>query len=213
MSEERKGYGKSSRQEWIPHWSLRLLYKLWMLLFGAAKIAAGAAATVLIICFICGIVFAGILGDYLQNDIMPMAGVDLGTVVTKQNSYLYYVDETDCTSITRAARYEPNQFLIMYDYAFRYIKMCYWKDRYRARLIQLMDYLFCRTSFACVERCFWRTKYNTTTPKRMVAMFTEQLCPDITPINLIHLVMRWCVKYRLLAVYYLVAYFHRWLGR
>lgn len=89
MAEERN---KSSRQEWTPHWSLRLLYRIWMFVFGAAKVAAGAAATVLIICFICVIVFAGILGDYLQNDIMPLAGVDLGSIVTKQNSYLYYLD-------------------------------------------------------------------------------------------------------------------------
>lgn len=92
MAEERKGYSKSSRQEWTPHWTLRLLYNAWMLLFGAAKVALGAAATVLIICFVCVVVFAGILGDYLQNDIMPLAGVDLGTIVTKQNSYLYYLD-------------------------------------------------------------------------------------------------------------------------
>ena len=91
MAEERNGRGMS-RQEWSPHWILRVLYKIWLFVFGAAKVALGAAATVLIICFVCGIVFAGILGDYLQNDIMPLAGVDLGTIVTKQNSYLYYLD-------------------------------------------------------------------------------------------------------------------------
>ena len=60
---------KMQRQEWNPHWSLKLLYGIWSVLFSAFKIAIGAAATVLLIVITCGIVFAGILGNYLQDNL------------------------------------------------------------------------------------------------------------------------------------------------
>lgn len=92
MADEKKRRAKRVRQEWVPHWTLRLLHRLWLLLFTVFKVALGAAATVVMICFICAVVFAGVLGDYLQDDIMPLSGLDLSNVTTKQNSYLYYVD-------------------------------------------------------------------------------------------------------------------------
>ena len=82
------------RQDWDPHWILKLLYKLWMLLFTAFKVAAGAAATVLLIVVVCMFVFVGILGDYLQDDILPDAQMDaiMEGYDHEQNSYMYYVD-------------------------------------------------------------------------------------------------------------------------
>ena len=56
------------------------------------KVAVGAAATVLLILIICGFTFMGTLGDYLQEDILPDAFVDLESYTMDQNSYLYYVD-------------------------------------------------------------------------------------------------------------------------
>ena len=81
---------KPPRQEWNPHWSLKALGKAWGVLFGAFKIALGAAATLVLIVGICVIVFMTLLGDYLQNDIAKMASVDLP--VTDQNSYVLYLD-------------------------------------------------------------------------------------------------------------------------
>ena len=81
------------RQDWKPHWTLGLLYRLWMIVFSAAKIALGAAATVLMICVICTFVFVGILGDYLQEDILPAAAdTDIEGYDLELNSYIYYVD-------------------------------------------------------------------------------------------------------------------------
>ena len=80
------------RQNWKPHWALQLLYRIWRGFFAAFKIAFGAAATVLLIGAICGFVFVGTLGDYLQNDILPMANLDVTNYDYEQNSYLYYVD-------------------------------------------------------------------------------------------------------------------------
>ena len=83
---------KPPRQNWAPHWSVSLLHKIWMVAFSLFKIAIGAAATVAIICGICALVFVGTLGDYLEGDILPQAGVDIGDYDFDLNSYAYYVD-------------------------------------------------------------------------------------------------------------------------
>ena len=83
---------KPPRQEWKPNFLLRLLYAAWRVAFGAFKIAAGAAGTVLMVVVICGFVFVGILGDYLQDDVLPMANIDIEDYDLEQNSYMYYVD-------------------------------------------------------------------------------------------------------------------------
>ena len=83
---------KLPRQKWRPNWLLSLLYGIWRAAFAVAKIAIGAAATVLLIGVICGFVFVGTLGDFLQDDILPMADMDMEGYDYEQNSYLYYVD-------------------------------------------------------------------------------------------------------------------------
>ena len=49
----------------------KTLRGLWMVLFGAFKVAVGAAATVAIIGMVCFMVLANATGDYLQEDIIP----------------------------------------------------------------------------------------------------------------------------------------------
>ena len=57
------------------------------------KIALGAAATVLLIVLICGTVFIGTLGDYLQEDILTEAADwSLDDYDLEQTSFIYYVD-------------------------------------------------------------------------------------------------------------------------
>ena len=80
------------RQEWKPNFLLRLLYAAWRVAFGAFKIAAGAAGTVLMVVVICAFVFVGVLGDYLQDDVLPMANIDIEDYDLEQNSYMYYLD-------------------------------------------------------------------------------------------------------------------------
>ncbi len=79
-------------QDWRPHWSLATVYKVWMAVFTAFKIALGALATVLLIAIVCGFAFVGVLGDYLENDILPNAGLVLENYDMEETSYLYYVD-------------------------------------------------------------------------------------------------------------------------
>ena len=93
MSEEKKKKDMPPRQDWQPHWALGMAYKIWMFIFAALKIFAGAAATVLLIGIVCGFVFVGILGDYLQEDILPLAGMEIEDVEMDKNSVMYYLDE------------------------------------------------------------------------------------------------------------------------
>ena len=93
MFEKRKKRVKPPRQDWKPHWTLNLLYKIWMFVFSTFKVAVGAAVTVLLIGVVCGFVFMGILGDYLQDDILPMANMDIEGVELDQPSTMYYIDE------------------------------------------------------------------------------------------------------------------------
>lgn len=92
MSENKKNKKAESRQDWhLPKW-LEVLRKIWMVLFTIFKVVAGAAVTVLMIVGICVFVFVGILGDYLQEDILPQSNVDMESYDHEQNSTLYYVD-------------------------------------------------------------------------------------------------------------------------
>ena len=84
---------KKPRQEWNPHWILKLLYTLLDLALSLFKIAVGAAVTVVLIVLICGVVFVGTLGDYLQEDIlMEAADWSIDDYDLEETSFIYYVD-------------------------------------------------------------------------------------------------------------------------
>ena len=92
-NEKRPRRRKKLRQEWNPHWSLKLLYMIFSVAGSVLKIALGAAATVLLIVLICGTVFIGTLGDYLQEDILTEAADwSLDDYDLVQTSFIYYVD-------------------------------------------------------------------------------------------------------------------------
>ena len=85
---------KQPRQDWTPNIFIQIICGAWKLAFGAFQIALGAICTVLLIGVVCAFVFAGVLGDYLQDDILPMANVDIENYDLEQNSYMYYVDSS-----------------------------------------------------------------------------------------------------------------------
>ena len=81
------------RQDWNPHWIIKLLYTAFSLAVSLLKIAVGAAATVLMILVICGIVFVGTLGDYLQDEILTEAqDWSIDDYDVEETSFMYYVD-------------------------------------------------------------------------------------------------------------------------
>ena len=90
---QRRRRVKKPRQEWNPHWLLKVLYTLGYLALSGVKIAIGAAATVLMILIVCAVVFVGTLGDYLQEDILTEA-VDwsMEDYDMEETSFVYHVD-------------------------------------------------------------------------------------------------------------------------
>ena len=90
MAEQNKK--KVQRQSWRPHPAVETAGKIWAVLFAVFKVVAGALATVIIIGGVCVSVFVGILGDYLEGDIAPLAVVDLDGFDLDQNSTVYYVN-------------------------------------------------------------------------------------------------------------------------
>ena len=85
---------KKPRQEWNPHWLLKVFYALWTTTVSVAKIAIGAALTVVLIVLVCGVVFVGTLGDYLQEDILTdAADWSIGDYDIEETSFAYYVDD------------------------------------------------------------------------------------------------------------------------
>ena len=90
---QRKKAVKPERQSWKPHWMPDAVYKMWLAVFAMFKIALGAAATVLLIAIVCGFVFLGILGAYLEDDIIPDAEMMKENYNMDQTSYIHYVDK------------------------------------------------------------------------------------------------------------------------
>ena len=88
----KKRKSQRPRQEWEPHWSLKAASGVIHSVAAVVKVALGAVATVLLILLVCGFVFVGILGDYLESDILPNAVEDLSGHKLEQTSYVYYID-------------------------------------------------------------------------------------------------------------------------
>ena len=91
--ENKKQPKKRIPQDWNPPAAVKVLYRIWRGVFAVAKVAAGAVATVLLIVLVSGFVFAGMLGDFLQDDILPEASLDLSDLSLDLNSTIYYIDE------------------------------------------------------------------------------------------------------------------------
>lgn len=83
---------KAPRQSWKPHWLPDTLYKVWLAVFAMLKIAMGALATVLLIVVVCGFAFVGILGQYLQDDILPDSEMVKENYEMDETSFIHYVD-------------------------------------------------------------------------------------------------------------------------
>lgn len=80
------------RQSWKPGALLLFLKGLWTTAYSVLKIALGALATAILIAGVCMVVFVGILGDYLENDILPNADAQLDNLLLDKTSYAYYID-------------------------------------------------------------------------------------------------------------------------
>jgi len=89
-----QGTHRVSRQNWKPGRFLSILRSVWTAVYSVFKIALGAVTTVLLVGIVCGFVFMFTLGDYLEGDIAPLAGVQLEGFDLNEPSYVYYLDES-----------------------------------------------------------------------------------------------------------------------
>lgn len=106
---------KSEQQAWESHWSLRYLQKIWMVMFAAFKVVVGAVSTVLLICCICGFVFAGLMASYLQEDIMPTAGMELGGYDLDLTSFIYNVNSEGQIEVLQQLYATTNREIATYE--------------------------------------------------------------------------------------------------
>lgn len=82
------------RQEWTPHWAVKSAFSVLSVVFSLIKIALGAVLTVSLIIVICGVVFVGTLGSYLQDDVLAKAAAwSIDDYDMEKTSFLYYVDK------------------------------------------------------------------------------------------------------------------------
>lgn len=94
MNEQNNGRKrKVSRQNWKPNGWLKFFYGLWTAFYTCIKIALAALATVVVIVGVCVVVFVGLLGQYLEGEIIPKAGVQIESFDLDQTSYVYYIDD------------------------------------------------------------------------------------------------------------------------
>lgn len=124
------------------------------------------------------------------------------------NEQLYCVDETDVGSITRSAKYDYMQFINIYEHAFQIARNTEWQDTEKQRLIQQLDYLFCRTAFACAKHVAEAGDSAQLDVSEFVHLFSENSRPDIKPMNGVHAFMKICIRHEWVLVFKLAAHIY-----
>lgn len=104
-----------SRQNWKPGKMLSILRGIWKAAYSVLKIALGAVATVLLIGAICGFIFVWTLGDYLEGEIAPQAGVQLEGFDLNEPSYVYYLDDSGNIQVLQKLYPELNREWATYE--------------------------------------------------------------------------------------------------
>ena len=110
---------KNRKREWkVPDGLLKTwnsLKKVMAVVLAALKVVGIALATVAIICVICGFVFVNVLGDYLENDIIPEAGMDLSNFDADLNSFVYHVDSNGDIKLLQRLHANNNREWVDYE--------------------------------------------------------------------------------------------------
>ena len=117
MNHEMNNQGKRrvSRQNWKMPKALKILRGIWAGVYSLLKIALGAVATVLLVGIVCGFIFLFTLGDYLEGDIAPLAGVQLEGFDLNEPSYVYYVDDSGNIQVLQKLYPELNREWVAYE--------------------------------------------------------------------------------------------------
>ena len=80
------------RQDWQPGRTVATLLKIWRVVFVTAKILLGAVSTVALVFIVCAFVLMGVLGDYVEEEILPNATLILENYNMDEPSYVYFTN-------------------------------------------------------------------------------------------------------------------------
>jgi len=117
---------------------------------------------------------------------------------------IYFADESLCTSVTRSSKYPSSQYLKIYEYAFPLVEQCSWDTGERERILQQIDYLYCRTAFVAAAR-LQSLKEKDCSLKELIHGFYNQSRWAIQPLNATHVAMKLCIKTRAIPVFWAVS--------
>ena len=115
--------------------------------------------------------------------------------ITTNQCCLYCVDESGNDSLTRAKKNNfYSQQTLMYQKAFNLIRSCDWNDDEKAALLQSVDYIFCRTVFACAEDAVECSENNALKKIQPIVDEFHNIKPDhVEALNMPHRVMQWII--------------------
>ena len=83
---------KVQRQEWQPHWLVRVVQLLLSAVLGLGKLLLGGIATVVLVLVVCALVMVNDAGEFLQEDVVPNVSFNLDSYKLDQTSFIYFVD-------------------------------------------------------------------------------------------------------------------------
>ena len=131
------------------------------------------------------------------------------------HSMIYCVNESTLTSLTRKTRHDYySQALDMYEKAFLAVQNNHIARQDTEQIIRTLDYIYCRTAFACAEDIIEGSQENKFFQiRQLVKDFSDVKCKDSAPLNFIHFVMQNVLEKRLSMAVYMVSGVHLWIRK
>ena len=114
-NDNRERKRKVTRQNWKPTGFLAFLSGFWTAAYSVIKILIGALVTVMIIGGVCLVVFMGILGNYIQTEIIPNSNVSLEAFDQNQNSIVYFINEKGDPEVLQKLHAQSNSQRATYE--------------------------------------------------------------------------------------------------
>ena len=90
--EKKKFFWQKKKEYYQFPLGLRILGGVWSVVWTAVKVALGAGLVALAVVCITGGIFACLMGNYLQEDVIPNAGFNVEDFALDRSSFIYFVD-------------------------------------------------------------------------------------------------------------------------
>ena len=90
--EKKKFFWQKKKEYYQFPLGLRILGGVWSVVWTAVKVALGAGLVALAVVCITGGIFACLMGNYLQEDVIPNAGFNVEDFALDRSSFIYFVE-------------------------------------------------------------------------------------------------------------------------